>query len=68
LTSVDFLERKYAYGKALVKFADCLDVESADGAVADQVKAHKLDAYRTLDKFVAYLIGHAPAPKTVTTT
>jgi hypothetical protein len=74
LTSVEFLERKdrsseatsYTYGKALVKFADCFDVQSAD-AVADQVKAHKLDAYKALDKFVSYLIGQGHAPKTVIT-
>jgi integrase len=74
LTSVEFLERKgrssqateYTYGKALRKFADCFDRQSAD-AVADQIKAHKLDAYKVLDKFVSYLIGQGLAPKTVIT-
>jgi hypothetical protein len=35
--------------------------------VADQVGAHKQDAYRALDKFVSYLIGQDLAPKTVIT-
>jgi len=72
LTSVEFLERKarsseatsYTYGKALAKFAKCFGVETAD-AVAEQLKAHKLDAYKTLDKFVSYLIGQGLAPKSV---
>ena len=74
MTCVEFLERKgrsseateYTYGKALVKFADCFDVQSAD-VVADHVKAHKLDAYKVLDKFVSYLIGQGLEPKTVIT-
>ena len=49
-----------------MKFADCFDVQSAD-VVADHVKAHKLDAYKVLDKFVSYLIGQGLAPKTVIT-
>ena len=49
-----------------MKFADCFDVQSAD-AVADQIKAHKLDAYKALDKFVSYLIGQSLTPKTVIT-
>jgi hypothetical protein len=49
-----------------VKFADCFDVQSAD-VVADHVKAHKLDAYKVLDKFVSYLIGQGLEPKTVIT-
>ena len=72
MISVEFLDGKgrsseassYTYGKAFVKFADCFGVQSAD-AVADQVKAHRLDAYKVLDKFVAYLIGQGFAPKTV---
>ena len=57
---------EYAYGKALAKFADCFDVQSAD-VVAEHVKAHELDAYKVLDKFVSYLIGQGLAPKTVIT-
>jgi len=41
-------------------------VESADVA-ADRVRAHMLDAYKALDKFVSYLIGQGFAPKTVVT-
>jgi len=72
LTCAEFLKRKarssaatsYTYGKALVKFAECFEVESAD-VVADQVKAHKLDAYKALDKFVSYLIGQGLALKSI---
>ncbi len=49
-----------------MKFAECFDVQSAD-VVADHVKAHELDAYKVLDKFVSYLIGQGLAPKTVIT-
>jgi hypothetical protein len=43
----------------LAKFAKCF------GVAADQVKAHGLDAYRALDKFVSYLIEQGLAPKSV---
>ena len=74
LTVAEFLERKarsseataWTYGKALGKLALCFEVESAD-VVADQVRAHKLDAYKALDKFVSYLIGQGLVPKTVVT-
>jgi len=72
LTVAEFLERKarssaatsYKYGKALVKLALCCEVKSAD-VVAEQVKAHKLDPYKTLDKFVSYLVDRGLAPKNV---
>jgi hypothetical protein len=74
MTVAEFLERKsrrseatkLTYGKAEEAFARCFKVESPDVVVA-QVKAHKLDRYRALDKFVAYLLENGSAPKTVLT-
>jgi hypothetical protein len=72
LTATQFLERKcrssaatgYTYEKAPVKFANCIEVQFADVA-ADQVNAHKLDAYKALDKFMSYLIEQGLALKSV---
>ena len=47
-----------------MKLALCCEVKSAD-VVAEQVKAHKLDPYKTLDKFVSYLVDRGLAPKNV---
>lgn len=74
MTVAEYLERKarrsdatrITYGKAEDAFARCFKVTSADGIVA-QLKAHKLDAYTALDKFVAYLLANGNAPKTVLT-
>jgi integrase len=74
LTVVEFLERKarrseatrVTYGKAEVAFARCFGVKSAD-ILVERMKAHELDPYVALDKFVSYLLANASAPKTVLT-
>jgi integrase len=72
MTVAEYLERKarrseatkLTYSKAELAFAKCFGVKSAD-IVVRKVKAHKLDKYKALDKFVGYLIHDGKAPKTV---
>jgi hypothetical protein len=45
-------------------FARCFDDQSVDLLVA-KIKSSELDAYATLDKFVAWLVGNGAAPKTI---
>ena len=74
MTVPEFLERKarrsdatkVTYSKADLAFAKCFGVESTD-VVVHRVKAHRLDRYKALDKFVAYLLANGNAPKTVLT-
>ena len=74
LTTVEYLERKArrseatraTYSKAEQAFARCFNVESPD-VLVEQIKAHELDAYSALDKFVSYLLSNGSAPKTVLT-
>lgn len=74
MTVAEYLERKarrsdatkLTYSKAEQSFAQCFGVKSAD-IVVQRVKAHKLDRYKALDKFVAYLLANGNAPKTVLT-
>jgi hypothetical protein len=55
---------KLTYSKDEQSFAHCFGVKSAD-IVVQRVKAHKLDKYKALDKFVGYLLNNGKAPKTV---
>jgi hypothetical protein len=74
LTVAEFLERKarrseatrVTYGKAEGAFARCFEVKSAD-ILVERMKAHELDPYAVLDKFVSYLLANGSAPKTVLT-
>ena len=72
MTVAEYLERKarrsaatqLTYSKAEHSFAQCFGVKSAD-IVVQRVKAHELDKYKVLDKFVGYLLENGKAPKTV---
>jgi integrase len=74
LTVAEFLERKarrsdatrLTYTKAEDAFARCFNAKSPD-VVVELIKAHELDAYNALDKFVSYLLANGSAPKTVLT-
>jgi len=46
-------------------FARCFNAKSPD--VVDLIKAHELDAYHALDKFVSCLLANGSEPKTVLT-
>lgn len=54
------------YGKAEAAFARCFGVKSAD-ILVERIKAHELDPYTALDKFVSYLLANGSAPKTILT-
>jgi integrase len=74
LTVAEYSERKarrseatrITYSEAEAAFARCFKVRSAD-ALVHRIKAHRLDAYKALDKFVSYLLANGSAPKTVLT-
>lgn len=57
---------RLTYTKAEDAFARCFNAKSPD-VIVDRIKAHELDAYAALDKFVSYLLANGSAPKTVLT-
>lgn len=46
--------------------ARCFEVKSAD-ILVERMKAHELDPYIALDKFVSHLLANGSAPKAVFT-